>query len=212
MNRIDAPVRRRTPFTRAERVATGIVAAATIGFAVYGIATDADSTFVYVGSVVLLAGLIAWVRTDPIPGALVIALALDATAHLAGGLISVGSDVLYNGSIGPRAGALHTHVLQYDHLVHATGTMLATLTLWVLLVRPFLNGVSAGPTIVLCVLGGVGIGAINETVEYIATISHQAVHVGGYDNAGWDLISNSVGAVVAAVIIRRSGLASPTVR
>ena len=45
----------------------------------------------------------------------------------------------------------------------------------------------------------------------IATISHQAAHIGGYDNAGWDLISNCVGALIAAVIIRRSGLASPAV-
>src|SRR5262245_61175440 len=121
------------PLTRAERVAIGIVGAACVCFAVYGIVTGADSTVTYVGSAALIAGLIGWVRTDPIPGALVIALALDATAHMAGGLIAVGDDVLYNGSIGPFSHGLHTHVLQYDHLVHATGTMLATLLLWVLL-------------------------------------------------------------------------------
>jgi hypothetical protein len=181
-------------------------------FVVYGVVADADSKGVYVGSVVLIAALIGWVRTDPIPGALVIALAVDAAAHMAGGLLAVGNDVLYNGSIGARSNGLHTHVLQYDHLVHATGTMLATLTLWVLLVRPFAGVVPTGPMVVLCVLGALGIGAINETIEYIATISHQAAHVGGYDNIGWDLISNTVGALVGAVIIRRSGLVSPAVR
>jgi hypothetical protein len=197
------------PLTRAERVAIGIIGAACACFVVYGVVTGADGTVTYVGSVVLIGGLIGWVRTDPIPGALVIALAIDATAHMAGGLVAVGDDVLYNGSIGPFAHGLHTHVLQYDHLVHAAGAMLATLTLWVLLVRPLANNVRAGPMITLCVLGALGIGAINETIEYLATISHQAAHVGGYDNIGWDLISNTVGALLGAVIIRRSGLASP---
>jgi hypothetical protein len=211
MNAVDVRTRRRSPFTPAERVAVGIVAAACVGFAVYGVIADVRSTFVYVASVVLIAGLIGWVRTTPLPGALVIALALDATAHMAGGLINVGDDVLYNGSIGPRVHALHTHVLQYDHLVHATGSMLATLTLWVLLARPLVNGTRIGPLLALCVLGGLGIGAINETIEYIATISHHAAHIGGYDNTGWDLISNTVGASIAAVVIRRSGLASAPV-
>jgi hypothetical protein len=89
------------------------------------------------------------------------------------------------------------------------GSMLATLTLWVLLVRPYASAARAGPMITLCVLGALGIGAINETIEYIATISHQAAHVGGYDNIGWDLISNTVGALIGAVVIYRSGLAAP---
>jgi hypothetical protein len=211
VNAVQTSERRRAPLSRAERVAVGILAGATVGFAVYGVVTGADSTVAYVGSVVLIAALVVWVRTDPIPGVLVIALAVDAAAHMAGGLVSVGDDVLYNASFGPFSHGLHTHVFQYDHLVHATGSMLATLLLWVLLARPHATGSRNGPLIALCVLGGLGIGAVNETIEYIATISHQATHIGGYDNAGWDLISNAVGALVAATIIRYSSLGSPAV-
>ena len=51
-------------------------------------------------------------RRKPLPGALVLAVAVDAVAHLAGGLVAVGDDVLYNGSIGARVASLHTHILQ----------------------------------------------------------------------------------------------------
>jgi hypothetical protein len=172
------------------------------GFAIYGSTTSAPSTVSYLLIVAGAALVIRYFRRAPLPDALAVALAVDATAHLGGGLIRVGDDVLYNASIGPRVAALHTHIFQYDHLVHSLGTFLATLTLWALLVpRP---GTSSDrrDLMVLCVLGGFGIGGINETIEFIATIAHSGAHTGGYINTGWDLVSNTIGALSAAVVIR----------
>ena len=41
---------------------------------------------------------------------------------------------------------------------------------------------------------GLNDAAINEVIEFIATKAHSAAHIGGYDNTGWDLVSNTIGA------------------
>ena len=116
----------------------------------------------------------------------------------------VGDDVLYNASIGTHIASLHTHVLQYDHFAHAFATFVGTLTLWTLLALPASNVSTRRSQIVLCVLAGLGIGGINETIEFLATIAHAGAGVGGYTNTGWDLVSNLFGAVGAAVVIVRA--------
>ncbi len=200
----DAPTTR-PPLSKAERVAVAIVITAMVGFAIFGFATSAHSTVAYLLIVAGAAALIRQFRHAPIPGPLVIALAIDAAAHLAGGLVNVGDDVLYNASIGPWVAALHTHVLQYDHFVHGFGTFLATLTIWTLLAPPGAETQDRRNLMVMCVLAGLGIGAINETIEFIATIAHSGAHTGGYDNTGWDLVSNTIGALSAGVVIARIG-------
>ena len=194
----------------AERIAVGIVLTAMLGFAIYGFATSASSTVAYLVIVAGAALIIRHFRRAPLPPFLAIALALDAAAHLAGGLVNVGDDVLYNASIGARVSGLHTHILQYDHLVHSFGTFLATLTLWTLLVPPAASQADRRNLVVLSVLAGFGIGGINETIEFIATIAHSGAHTGGYTNTGWDLVSNTIGALAAAAVIRFSRRDSPT--
>ncbi len=46
-----------------------------------------------------------------------------------------------------------------------------------------------------------GLGALNESVEFIATITIPETNVGGCLNTGWDLVANAVGATLAAVVI-----------
>jgi len=55
--------------------------------------------------------------------------------------------------------------------------------------------------LVLCVAGGMGFGAANEVVEFIATLTLPGTNVGGYANTGWDLVANSVGCLIAATAI-----------
>jgi hypothetical protein len=48
-----------------------------------------------------------------------------------------------------------------------------------------------------------GLGATNEVIEFIAT-RLMDTNVGGYENTGWDLVANAVGAGLAVVLIRRA--------
>jgi hypothetical protein len=56
---------------------------------------------------------------------------------------------------------------------------------------------------VLCAAGGMGFGALNEVIEFIAVLTIPNTNVGGYVNTGFDLVANLVGCVIAAVLIRR---------
>ena len=61
---------------------------------------------------------------------------------------------------------------------------------------------------VIAAAAGMGLGALNEVVEFVATRIAET-NVGGYVNTGWDLVYNALGASLAAVIIlfgsRRQG-------
>jgi hypothetical protein len=54
---------------------------------------------------------------------------------------------------------------------------------------------------VLACAAGQGFGALNEVIEFAATLLVPETNVGGYLNTGWDLVANLVGCVVAATLI-----------
>lgn len=128
-------------------------------------------------------------------------LSLWGAAHMAGGLVTVpdgwptleGSRVLYNWWIIPDR-------LKYDQVVHAYGFATSTWLCWqclrniASLRRPTIGAVT------LAALGAMGLGALNEVVEFIATLIADT-NVGGYVNTGWDLVANTVGATFAATLI-----------
>ncbi len=127
-----------------------------------------------------------------------------SAAHLAGGLVQVGDGVLYNAH-------WWTEVFQYDHLVHSSASFAATLAVWTLL-GSTTPGSQPGLPVLACLLGGLGLGAANETVEFLVTLVDSGSGVGGYQNTGWDLVSNLLGASAAAfVIARMSPLMATTV-
>ena len=161
-------------------------------------ATDAPSLVGYLFIVGGGLGLLLGLRRSPLPDAVATGLSVLAVAHLAGGLVRVGDDVLYNASPG-------VELLQYDHIVHSSGVFLGTIVVWLLLVRPVVGSVRGSQAVLVCVLAGLGLGAVNELVEFLATLAHGGSHVGGYTNTGWDLVANAVGASVAGVWIARDG-------
>ena len=127
-------------------------------------------------------------------------------AHMAGGLVVVpggwpveaNSRVLYSLWLVPS-------YLKYDQLVHAYGFGVATWVSWQGLRTAIRRrGADVEPTLGLMVIAataGMGLGSLNEIVEFVATLTIPETNVGGYINTGWDLVANCVGATVAASLI-----------
>ena len=96
-------------------------------------------------------------------------------------------------------------LLKFDQLVHAYGFGIVTWVCWQGLRAAFARrGATARPTmglLTLCVAAGMGFGGANEVVEFLATRVLPETNVGGYENTGWDLVSNTVGCLIAAVQI-----------
>jgi hypothetical protein len=134
------------------------------------------------------------------------ALSAWGLAHMAGGLlvvpatwpVSAPSRVLYTLWLIPER-------LKYDQVVHAYGFGVTTWLCWQGL-RSTLKrrGASAVPSaglLVLAACASMGLGALNEVVEFAATMLLPHTNVGGYVNTGWDLVANACGATAAAVCI-----------
>ncbi|MGE3165437.1 MAG: DUF2238 domain-containing protein [Planctomycetota bacterium] len=157
----------------------------------------------YIGVMVVLIGAVLLVRHRAgFSRGLLWALAIWGLAHMAGGLMPVPGDwpiagdirVLYSWWLIPN-------YLKYDHVVHAYGFGVTTWACWQGLQRA--TGVSR-PTLgllVLCAAGGMGFGAANEIVEFLATLLVPSTNVGGYENTGWDLVANFIGSGIAGFLI-----------
>ena len=169
----------------------------------------------YIGVVVLLMGVV-WVvhgRVALTSGALW-CLSIWGLAHMAGGLVIVpegwpvmGTNrVLYSLWLIPDQ-------LKYDHVVHAYGFGVTTWVCWQGM-RAALGGMAhrVRPTLglmVLCAAAGLGFGALNEVIEFMATLLVPETNVGGYLNTGWGLVANLFGATVAVTAIWISDRSTP---
>lgn len=191
------------------------LAAATVAAIVTG---NGEFIFYIVVMFILMAaiGLVHW-RVGLSTG-LLWALAIWGGLHMAGGLVPVPESwpingdtrVLYSWWIIPRdanSGGPGGW-LKYDHVVHAYGFATTTWLCWECLHSALRSrGGDARPSaglMVLCAAAGCGFGALNEIVEFIATMIADT-NVGGYINTGWDLVANATGATIAAIIIYARG-------
>lgn len=150
----------------------------------------------YLAVMVLLVGLMFLVHRRVGLHALTLwGLAGWLAAHLAGGLWPVdGFGVLYNWRPSPD-------LPKYDQLVHAYGFGLCTWIWWQVLQRVAPGTPASFGMLFLCGAAAMGLGALNEVVEFAATLLIPETNVGGYLNTGWDLVSNGVGCVLAALLI-----------
>ncbi|MEO7556317.1 MAG: hypothetical protein ABIV94_06895 [Acidimicrobiales bacterium] len=187
--------RGRAALDETERACLTVLVAALIGFGAYGFQTAAPSTVAYLFTTSMVATTLVWFRRTPLPPRLTAALTVLAVAHLAGGLVRVGDNVLYNAQLGLPA-------VEYDHFVHAGAVLAGCLVLWDLFGRA-LGERPPRELIVLCGLAALGLGAVNEVIEFLTTQVHHGTHVGGYDNTGWDLVCNLIGATIATARISK---------
>jgi len=71
------------------------------------------------------------------------------------------------------------------------------------LLRPYLRNDTEKwwPLAILVVLMGLGLGALNELVEFVAVVTIPETNVGGYKNTLWDLVFDLIGAVLAVILL-----------
>jgi hypothetical protein len=86
--------------------------------------------------------------------------------------------------------------------VHFYGFGITAWVLWHLLQRnfPVLHGTTS--LLVFPVLSAIGLGAVNEIIEFIAVVVFPNTNVGGYVNTALDLVFNAAAAITAMVLVR----------
>ncbi|HUV41912.1 MAG TPA: DUF2238 domain-containing protein [Sedimentisphaerales bacterium] len=114
--------------------------------------------------------------------------------HMLGGFIVIDGNVLY-------AYELIGGVIKFDKAVHMFGFGCATLLGYYVL-QQHLNAKPGWAAVsVLAVLTGMGIGALNEIIEFAAVLTIPETNVGGYQNTMWDMVSNTIGAITAVIYV-----------
>jgi hypothetical protein len=169
-----------------------------------------NSEFVfYIVVMLVLASAIVWVHSRcGLSSGLLWCLSAWGLLHMAGGLVPLPDGWPANGPIRVLySWWILPDLLKYDQVVHAYGFAITTWLCWQALSVGIhkLTGKEAPPSLgflTLCAASGMGFGALNEVVEFIATLTMAETNVGGYVNTGWDLVANLLGSVIAALVIR----------
>ncbi len=184
-------------------VAAGLVILAGLTVAI----TKRNAEFLYYGGTLLVigGGIILLDRRVKLPLFVLWGLFLWLILHLAGGMIDVPKDVvdagmtnytLYNVRLAPW-------LPRYDQYVHAFGFFVSSLAAWrgIYVASGRTLRPTFGPRLGAGLMG-LGCGAVNEVIEFVGTRLMPDTNVGDFVNTGWDLVSNSVGALIAMLTIR----------
>lgn len=156
----------------------------------------------YIGVIVFfLAVILATNKRVDYPNSVLWGLTLWAFLHMSGGSLYIKGTKLYEIILLPISEEYH--IFRYDQFVHIIGFGVATLVMYYLikpLLMPDLEKRTALSIIV--VMAGLGVGALNEIVEFMATVLVPETGVGGYVNTSLDLVSDMIGAFLALMLIR----------
>lgn len=92
-------------------------------------------------------------------------------------------------------------IFKYDQFVHIIGFGVSTLLMFSLL-KSRLKEMKGFSLWLVIVMAGLGVGAINEIIEFGVTVIVPETGVGGYNNTSLDLVADLIGAIIAAVYIK----------
>jgi hypothetical protein len=121
--------------------------------------------------------------------------------HMSGGGILINGNVLYKLILIPLSSTYE--ILKYDQFVHIVGFGIATLVMYVLLEPKIKKPIKKWTSIsIIVIMAGLGVGAINEIIEFIAVVIMPETNVGGFMNMSLDLVSDLIGACLAMIYIR----------
>ena len=156
----------------------------------------------YIGVIIFFLALILGTNKKvDYPNSVLWGLTAWALLHMSGGGLYIGKIKLYEVMLITLSEEYS--IFRYDQFVHIIGFGVATLVMYFLLkplLRPDLDRWVALSIVVA--MAGLGVGALNEIVEFTATVLVPETGVGGYTNTSLDLVSDLVGAVLAIIIIK----------
>jgi putative membrane protein len=175
---------------------TAATAAYTAGWTGFGLATGSPLAVPYFIQMAALAWLV--MRLDqrrPFTTIVLVGLSLWGFLHMIGGMLVVGDATLYETWLLP--------VLRWDHVVHAIGFGFGGVAVFEAFVPWMALPVTGRAAAWVAFLGSAAIGAINETVEFVASRILDFANIGDEVNTGLDLVANMAGGLVAAWFVHR---------
>lgn len=129
-------------------------------------------------------------------------LSLWGLLHMCGGGILLGSEKMRLYGLMLINLSTEYSIFRYDQFVHIVGFFVATLVMFVILKpvlkKDFDNWASVS---IIIIMAGLGVGALNELIEFLAVVLIPETGVGGFVNTSMDLVADLVGAILAMIYI-----------
>ncbi len=127
--------------------------------------------------------------------------AIWSISHMAGGLIKISGTRLYDLMLINILGDPF-FILKYDQVIHAYCYFAISVLVYFALKKYFNKSKSA--LLVFATLSALGIGLLNEVIEFGMVIFADAADaVGGYYNTALDLVFNLIGAVLGPIFAKK---------
>ncbi|MFK5922071.1 MAG: DUF2238 domain-containing protein [Verrucomicrobiota bacterium] len=169
-----------------------------------------EFVFYLVTMLLMIAAVYVVHRRVGISNGVLWGLSLWGLLHMIGGLMPIPND--WSQNTDPGVGGvvynwwLIPDHLKYDQIIHAYGFAITTWLCWQGLssIANTRSDEPLRPTLglmTICAAAGMGFGALNEIIEFIATLTLPQTNVGGYINTGWDLVYNMIGSIIAVILI-----------
>ena len=188
--------------TKDQKIILYIFLAAVVAFTVTFIW---QQNFEFIGYVVVVAilmfVLLSSAKHVNYPNFVLWGLLAWGVLHLLGGVVMGNGQVVYTLVLYPLIGEPY-NVLKYDQVIHAFGFFVATLVMYFVLQKNLLQPFGWKSVGIVVAMAGLGLGALNEIVEFTMTVTLPNTNVGGYENTAIDLIANFMGAIAAVFFLK----------
>jgi putative membrane protein len=136
-----------------------------------------------------------------LPTSLLAMLSLWSFLHMAGGSVHVDGARLYDLTVLPLYGhGTELAFIKYDQIIHFLGTgVVASALHWAIRIHsPKIKRIWR---VAFAALAAMGMGTLNEMIEFAAVLLLANTGVGGYYNNELDLVFNALGSIAAVLSI-----------
>ncbi|PIN92979.1 hypothetical protein COU61_01065 [Candidatus Pacearchaeota archaeon CG10_big_fil_rev_8_21_14_0_10_35_13] len=174
-------------------------------FAVHYLSTGNYEFMVYIVSIGALTGVLMW--SDKYVKYLALGkwgYTIWLLGHMLGGTLKINGTKLYGTIIINWLGEPF-NILRFDQAIHfylylVMPILLYSIIKWAVRIKNYENTKKWVVGIII-VLAAIGIGAINEIIEFFITVYYAGSGVGDYYNNSIDLIFNALGAITGTIIV-----------
>lgn len=175
-----------------------------LGFGIYYLIAENYEFLWYIAILVVLTLLTITLNKkynfNPI---LLFGVSIWGLMHMAGGSIFIYGKNLYSLILFPifSSNITGTDLFRYDQFAHFYFHFVVTFLIYIILKNYLNKNYDKSIISIFLLLVIMGIGALNEIIELTAVLIVKDTGVGDYFNNAWDLVFNTLGAILAIVII-----------
>lgn len=158
----------------------------------------------YVIILVFLIIFVSWLHfLYNLSNGVLLGVSIWGLIHMAGGSVKFNGAVLYRYIIYPlfSADVAGTDIFRYDQFAHFYCYFFVTLLLYYIMTAYVKKDMNKFVLSVFLIFMAMGIGALNEILEFMPVLLLKNTGVGDYFNTLWDIVFNTFGAIVAVLYI-----------